>query len=136
MSNRCAADANFWCGISSGEVATVRSVLRAHDKFCSFSMYSASRAKRCPAELLSSRCIPLLYSTAMAMWRERGLSNKSKKIVFFQEKGILKKDLKKKERKKVKFGESSVITVLVCSLSSHRHSYIGFIFSSRFIDSL
>jgi hypothetical protein len=78
----------------------------------------------------------LLYSTAMAMWRERGLSNKSKKIVFFQEKGILKKDLKKKERKKVKFGESSVITVLVCSLSSHRHSYIGFIFSSRFIDSL
>ncbi len=25
--------------------------------------------------------------------------------------------------------------VLVCSLSSHRHSYIGFIFSSRFIDS-
>jgi hypothetical protein len=27
------------------------------------------------------------------------------------------------------------LLVLVCSLSSHRHSYIGFIFSSRFIDS-
>jgi hypothetical protein len=27
------------------------------------------------------------------------------------------------------------LLVLVCSLSSHRHSYIGFILSSRFIDS-
>ncbi len=27
------------------------------------------------------------------------------------------------------------ILFLVCSLSAHRHSYIGFIFSSRFIDS-
>jgi hypothetical protein len=27
------------------------------------------------------------------------------------------------------------VNLLVCSLPSHRHSYIGFIFSSRFIDS-
>ena len=64
-------DAKFWCGINSGEVATVRSVLCAHDKFGCFSMYSAPRAKRCPAELLSSCCILCSCSTAMAMSRER-----------------------------------------------------------------
>jgi hypothetical protein len=43
-------DAKFWCGMSSGEVATVRSVLSAHGKFGSFSMYLAPMANRWPAD--------------------------------------------------------------------------------------
>jgi hypothetical protein len=44
----------------------------------------------------------------------------------------------KKKKKKEKTGNPVFLRnflVLICSLSSHRHSYIDFIFSSRFIDS-